>query len=107
MPFVGRPLPDRWGGYSESRGSRPTVQAAEPACELRWLGRLFLPGLADGQHWVSKQLGHESIRTTLKHYARFVQAVDERNLRLLNEFAAQTAEDVSDECHTEAPDSAQ
>jgi integrase len=58
-------------------------------------------------YWVSKQLGHESIRTTLKHYARFVQAVDERNLRLLNEFAAQTAEDVSDECHTEAPDSAQ
>jgi hypothetical protein len=23
-------------------------------------------------YWVSRQLGHESIRTTLKHYARFV-----------------------------------
>ena len=29
---------------------RPTVQAAETARELRWLGRLFLPGLVDGEH---------------------------------------------------------
>ena len=29
---------------------RPTVRAAEPARELRWLGRLLLPGLADGEH---------------------------------------------------------
>ena len=29
---------------------RPTVQAAEPGRELRWLGRLFLPGLVDGEH---------------------------------------------------------
>jgi hypothetical protein len=29
---------------------RPTVRAAEPARELRWLGRLFLPGLVDGEH---------------------------------------------------------
>jgi hypothetical protein len=37
----------------------------------------------------------ESIRTTLKHYARFVPAVDERNLRVLDDFAAEAAEDVS------------
>lgn len=49
-------------------------------------------------YWLSKQLGHESIRTTLKHYARFVPAVDERNLRLLDEFAGHTAEDVSKTC---------
>jgi hypothetical protein len=29
---------------------RPTVLAAEPARELRWLGRLFVPGLVDGEH---------------------------------------------------------
>ena len=29
---------------------RPTVQAAESARELRWLGRLLLPGLVDGEH---------------------------------------------------------
>ena len=29
---------------------RPTVRAAEPARELRWLGRLFVPGLVDGEH---------------------------------------------------------
>ena len=39
-------------------------------------------------YWVSKQLGHANIATTLKHYARFLPAVDERNLKLLDEFAA-------------------
>ena len=29
---------------------RPTVLAAEPARELRWLGRLLIPGLFDGEH---------------------------------------------------------
>lgn len=29
---------------------RPTVRAAEPARELRWLGRLVLPRLVDGEH---------------------------------------------------------
>jgi integrase len=53
-------------------------------------------------YWVSRQLGHESIRTTLKHYARFVPAVDDRNLRLLDEFAARAAEDVSKMCHPKA-----
>jgi integrase len=52
-------------------------------------------------YWVSKQLGHESIRTTLKHYARFVAAVDERNMRLLDDLAAKAAADVSNPCHAE------
>jgi integrase len=39
-------------------------------------------------YWVSKQLGHANIATTLKHYARFLPAVDKRNLKLLDEFAA-------------------
>ena len=36
----------------DSRGMtfRPTVLAAEPNRELRWLGRLVMPGLFDGEH---------------------------------------------------------
>jgi hypothetical protein len=35
-----------------SRGTtmRPTILAVEPRRELRWLGRLGLPGLFDGEH---------------------------------------------------------
>jgi hypothetical protein len=29
---------------------KPTVLVAEPARELRWLGRLLLPGVFDGEH---------------------------------------------------------
>jgi hypothetical protein len=29
---------------------RPTVLVAEPASELRWLGRVLMPGLFDGEH---------------------------------------------------------
>jgi hypothetical protein len=29
---------------------KPTVQAVEPERELRWLGRLLVPGLFDGDH---------------------------------------------------------
>lgn len=29
---------------------RPTVLAAEPARELRWIGRLLFPGIFDGEH---------------------------------------------------------
>jgi hypothetical protein len=29
---------------------KPTVLAAEPARELRWIGRLLVPGVFDGEH---------------------------------------------------------
>ncbi len=29
---------------------RPTVRAVQPGRELRWLGRLLVPGLFDGEH---------------------------------------------------------
>lgn len=38
--------------------------------------------------WVSGQLGHKSVRTTLDHYARFLPIVDERNVALLDAFTA-------------------
>jgi integrase len=41
--------------------------------------------------WVSKQLGHTDIQTTLRHYARFLPEVDDRNLSLLDAFAARAA----------------
>ena len=39
-------------------------------------------------YWVSQQLGHKDIRTTLRFYARFENRVDERNLRILDDWAA-------------------
>jgi integrase len=37
-------------------------------------------------YWVSRQLGHADIGTTLKHYAPFLPDVQERNLRVLNAY---------------------
>jgi integrase len=45
--------------------------------------RNALAAVAD-VYWVSRQLGHTDIGTTLKHYARFLPDVQERNLGLLN-----------------------
>jgi len=42
---------------------RPTVLAAEPNRELRWLGRLALPGLFDGEHrFAIEPLGANRVR---------------------------------------------
>ncbi|MCB0858728.1 MAG: SRPBCC domain-containing protein [Solirubrobacterales bacterium] len=30
---------------------KPKVLVADPAVELRWLGRLVVPGIFDGEHW--------------------------------------------------------
>ena len=59
-----------------------------PSSQMRHtLATLALAAGAD-IYWVSKQLGHINIQTTLKHYARFLPAVDKRNLKGLDEFAA-------------------
>jgi hypothetical protein len=46
---------------------KPTVRAVEADRELRWLGRLFLPGIFDGEHslWIEPLEGGRS---------RFVQS---------------------------------
>jgi hypothetical protein len=44
---------------------RPTVLVAEPGRELRWLGRLVMPGLLDGEHWFTieeRELGRVTFR---------------------------------------------
>src|SRR5215211_770025 len=46
-------LPSRYANATAGRpphGSHPTVLAAAPAQELRWLGQLGVPGLFDGEH---------------------------------------------------------
>lgn len=41
---------------------RPTILKAEPAKELRWLGRLFIPGLFDGEHYFQLEPSGEGTR---------------------------------------------
>jgi hypothetical protein len=49
---------------------RPRLLAVEPARELRWKGRLWLPGLFDGEHaFVLVPLAGG--RTRLEHWERF------------------------------------
>ena len=60
-------------------------------------------GLSAGAdlYGISRQLGHRDIRTTLKFYARFQPAVDERNLVLLDSFAGLRETDVSETGHSD------
>lgn len=48
---------------------RPLVLVANPGAELRWLGRLFVPGLFDGEHYFV--LGAHDGGTRLIHGERF------------------------------------
>jgi hypothetical protein len=52
-------------GGSSGKGMtfRPTVLVAEPGRELRWMGRLLLPGIFDGEHYFQiEPLGSGSVR---------------------------------------------
>jgi len=47
----------------KGRTFRPKILKAEPKCELRWLGRLLIPGLFDGDHiFTIEQIGSERVR---------------------------------------------
>jgi hypothetical protein len=49
---------------------KPTVLTANPERELRWLGRLLLPGIFDGEHYfLLEPIGSD--RTRLTHGERF------------------------------------
>ena len=42
---------------------KPTVLKAEPGQELRWLGRLIMPGLFDGEHYfIIESIGDGQVR---------------------------------------------
>jgi hypothetical protein len=41
---------------------KPTVLAAEPARELRWVGRLLLPRIFDGEHSFRIEPGDDRVR---------------------------------------------
>lgn len=49
---------------------QPIVKAAEPSKELRWLGRLLLPGIFDGEHRFQLE-ALEGGRTKLLHSETF------------------------------------
>jgi hypothetical protein len=43
----------------------PTVLAAEPGGELRWLGHLLVPGIFDGEHrFLIEEVGPDRVRLT-------------------------------------------
>jgi hypothetical protein len=48
---------------------KPTVLVADPAKELRWLGRVLIPGLFDGEHYF--QLEAKDGGTRLVHGEEF------------------------------------
>ena len=55
---------------AKSMTFRPTVLVAEEGRELRWLGRLLLPGVFDGEHYfVIKELADD--RVLLQHSENF------------------------------------
>src|SRR5690606_9212910 len=59
----------RPGGGDREMSFRPLVLEAEPGKELRWLGRLFLPRIFDGEHYIL--LEERDGVTHLTHGERF------------------------------------
>ncbi|MDB5913006.1 MAG: Polyketide cyclase/dehydrase [Ramlibacter sp.] len=49
---------------------KPTVLVADPGRELRWLGRLLMPGVFDGEHFFQME-GLGLARTRLVHGEKF------------------------------------
>lgn len=53
----------------KAMGFSPKVLEASPGEELRWSGRLFVPGIFDGEHWFL--LSPDGPGTRLEHGERF------------------------------------
>jgi hypothetical protein len=48
---------------AKGRTFHPKILKAQPNCELRWLGRLLIPGLFDGDHFFNiEHLGRNRVR---------------------------------------------
>ena len=50
---------------------RPTVRKVDPGRELRWLGRLWVPGLFDGEHYMVLHASADGASTQLVHGEKF------------------------------------
>ena len=90
----------------DSRGMtfRPTVRAVETARELRWLGRLFVPGLVDGEHRLeiepladgrSRFVQSERFSGVLVGLLRGTLAATERGFEQMNDALRRRAEATS------------
>ena len=84
---------------------RPTVTAADPGRELRWLGRLLVPGLFDGEHRFALEPLAGGTRTRFTQSERFggllvplfggTLAATAEGFRRMNEALARRAEAAS------------
>lgn len=79
---------DNWRRRVWKKAFKTTEISYRPLYQMRHTYATLALAAGADVYWVSGQLGHTSIQTTLGHYARFLPAVDERNLKLLDEFAA-------------------
>jgi hypothetical protein len=83
---------------------KPTVLKAEPNRELRWLGRLVLPGLFDGEHiFTIDLLGDNRVRFTQREIfnglfvpllARSLKTDTQRGFEEMNQALKARAEQV-------------
>lgn len=79
---------------------KPTVLKAEPGRELRWLGRLLVPGLFDGEHWFdleakgggTRLVQGEKFSGLLPHFMGGTLARTEKGFEALNAALKERAE---------------
>src|SRR5205823_11270221 len=81
----------RCSAASSARPPYPALDGAElerrPLYQMRHTYATLALAAGARIEWVSRQMGHRDIRTTLRFYARFVPEVDARNLAALDAFA--------------------
>jgi len=85
---------------------RPDVLKAEPNREFRWLGRLFFPGLFDGEHFfIIEPLGPDRVRFThgelfsgllVPLLAKSLDTNTRRGFELMNEALKARAENITE-----------
>lgn len=66
---------------------RPTVLVADPHKELQWIGRLLIPGLADGTHsWTLKEEGGHTVVTQSETFSGILVPILKRFFELDEQF---------------------
>ncbi|MBO2446678.1 SRPBCC domain-containing protein [Actinomadura barringtoniae] len=70
---------------------KPKVLAADPGRELRWIGRMYVPGIVDGEHYFRiEPAGEGKVRLTQgeRFSGALVPVVAGSYLKMADEFAA-------------------